>query len=196
MKRWYPVILFLMVAVFCIAAGNKSKGKSISFHLEGEETSSAKFVMPVKLGSEGRQYFFSKSPVFTSSDIDWFYPFTSEDGQSFGAAFRLNDHAALELKDLGRTSPGKLLAISVASASLQAIIIDRPVNDGIIVLWSGLTQAHLELFQKDFPHVDDVTGAAPAGNGATGNGATVYDSGPEFEMPKKKNPFQFKKNGE
>ncbi len=183
MKRWYPVLLFLVVVVFCIAAGNKSRGKAISFHLEGEATSSSKFVMPVKLGSEGRQYFFSKAPAFTSSDIEWFYPFTSEDGQSFGAAFRLNDRAALELKDMGRTSPGKLLGISVAGSGLQAVIIDRPVNDGIIVLWKGLTQAHLELFQKSFPHVDDVRGAQ----------TSATNSGPEFELPEKKNPFQFPK---
>lgn len=185
MKHWYPISFFLLVAVFCIAAGNKSKGKSISFHLEGEQTSSSKFVMPIKLGSEGREYFFSKAPTFTSSDIEWFYPFRSENGQSFGAAFRLKTRAALELKDMGRTSPGKLLGISVAGSGLQAVIIDRPVNDGIIVLWRGLTQEHLELFQKSFPHIDDVQGA----NSET----AATNSGPEFDLPQKKNPFQFPK---
>jgi|GEM_PF-411366 len=182
MKRPISTLFFLLAGMCCIAAGNKSKTKIISFHLEGSETDNPKFVIPVKLGSDYRQYYFSRIPSFTDSDIEWFYPFTSGDGQSYGAAFHLKSHAAAELKGLCLTHPGKLLGIRVSGAQFQAVIIDRPVNDGVIVLWQGLTQEHLTLFRKKFPHVDDFLGVSSA-----------TDSGPQFSLPKKKNPFQFKK---
>jgi len=165
-----------------MAAGNKPKGKFLSFHLEGEETDSEKFVMGVPLGSDQRKYFFRKIPEFTGSDVEWFYPFKSENGQSYGVAFRLNSKSAVKLNDLCRTYPGKLFGINVVGSLFKAVIIDRPSTDGIIVLWSGLTENHLTLFRTKFPHVDDFQG---------GNSQTT--SGPQFNLPKKNNPFKFPK---
>ena len=37
----------------------------------------------------------------------------------------------------------------------EAVMIDRPIDDGVVVIWSGLQQKHLQEFRKRFPHVDD-----------------------------------------
>ncbi len=148
-------------------AGTQSKLTIVSFHVEGEQSDNPKMITPVKLGAEHRQYFFSKIPSFTDKDIAWFYPFTAADGVSFGVAFRLKEHAATELKAITLTHQGKLLGLRCSDAPLQAVLIDRPIDDGVIVMWSGLQQRHLQEFRKRFPHVDDFQ----------------KKSGPQFALP-------------
>ncbi|MEM6278303.1 MAG: hypothetical protein AAF733_02415 [Verrucomicrobiota bacterium] len=166
---WFIALVAVALPMWCGAGGKKTKGLVVTFHVEAEETDNQKFVTPVKLGSEHRQYFFSKIPTFTDRDIKWFYPFTAADGVSYGAAFRLLDHSAVELKGVTLTNQGKLLGLRCSDAPIQAVLIDRPIEDGIIVVWSGLQQRHLEEFRKKFPHVDDIE----------------PDTGPEFAMPQR-----------
>lgn len=185
MKHGLIAALFCTIAVVCMGAGSKAKGYLVTFHLEGDETDSAKFVSPVKLGSEHRQYYFRKMPSFTDRDIVWFYPFVSEDGQSYGAAFRLADHKAQELTGITVANQGKLFGTRVMDAPLRAVIIDRPINDGIVVIWSGLSQNHVKLISTKITHVDKMTG--------TGNTVPSFDlpevsgntNGQEAPAPKK-----------
>lgn len=157
----------LFAGLLCMAAGKKSDMHLITFHVEGEQTDNPKFLTPVKLGTEHRQYFFNKVPSFTDRDIQWFYPFTAQDGVSYGASFRLKDHAATELRAVTLTNQGKLLGLRCSDAPLQAVLIDRPNDSGIVTIWGGLQQRHLKEFRKRFPHVDDL---GPA-------------EGPEFSLP-------------
>ncbi len=145
-----------LVGLLCLGAGTKTKGLVITFHLEGEESDSEKFVTPVKLGSEHRQYFFRKMPAFTSADLLWFYPFVAQDGQSFGAAFRLKDHKAQELTGLTTANQGQLFGTRIVGGPMSAVVIDRPINDGVLVMWEGLAQQHLQFINSQVPHVDQV----------------------------------------
>ncbi len=167
MRQWVVVTFFLFIGLVSIGAGNKTKGFLVTFHLEGEEAETEKFVTPVKLGSEYRQYFFRKMPAFSEKDIWWFYPFIAQDGQSFGAAFRLKDGKAEELSGISVENQGKLLGTRVLDAPLQALVIDQPVNDGVVVIWSGLSQDHLKAINAVIPHVDTLQG----------------QSTPTFELP-------------
>jgi len=168
MRQLVLSVILLFFGLVSIGAGNKTKGYFVTFHLEGEESETEKFVTPVKLGSEYRQYFFRKMPAFSDKDIWWFYPFIAQDGQSFGAAFRLKDGKAEELSGITVENQGKLFGTRVLDAPLQALIIDQPVNDGVIVIWSGLSQDHLKAINAVIPHVDTLQG----------------QSTPTFELPK------------
>jgi len=153
-------LLLLLVAASSgssFGAGQQSGRHLITMHLEGDETETTKFVTPVKLGTEHRQYFFRKIPEFTDRDIQWFYPFTAPDGVSYGAAFKLRQSAANRLRDVTLVNHGKLFALRCSDAMLQAVVIDRPIDDGVVVVWQGLQQRHLKEFRKRFPHIDDVT---------------------------------------
>jgi len=154
-RKIFLICSLLAISVWCPGIGKKYNLYLVTFHLEGDQTDNPKFITPVKLGKDHRQYFFSKIPCFTDKDIAWFYPFTSRDGASFGVAFRLKDHAAIELKAITLTNQGKLLGLRCSDAQLQAVLIDRPLDDGTVVVWEGLQQRHLEEFGKRFPHVDD-----------------------------------------
>lgn len=145
----------LTTALWCEGGGNQYKMYLVTFHIEGDDKDNPKMITPVKLGQEHRQYYFSKIPSFTDKDIAWFYPFTASDGVTYGAAFRMKEHAAVELKAVTLTNQGKLLGLRCSDAPLQAVMIDRPIDDGVVVIWSGLQQKHLQEFRKRFPHVDD-----------------------------------------
>lgn len=156
MRHRLLILLFLFAsAMWCHGIGKQYKLYLVTFHLEGEETDNPKMITPVKLGQEHRQYYFSKIPSFTDHDIQWFYPFSAADGVSYGAAFRMKEHAAVELKAITLTNQGKLLGLRCSDSPLQAVLIDRPIDDGVVVIWSGLQQRHLQEFRKRFPHVDD-----------------------------------------
>jgi hypothetical protein len=161
----------LATALLCLAAiplltsgGKKSESFVITFHVEAPAEEAPDFAAPIKLGTEMRQYYFKKVPEVTDRDIAWFYPFVSENGQSFGAAFKLKDKAMDGLKALSLTHQGKLLGARIANAPYSAVMIDRPIEDGVLVVWNGLDKTHLKAFEKKFPHVENSSGAAPKPN--------------------------------
>ena len=59
-------------------------------------------------------------------------------------------------------SHGNLIAANVQPISNREapdrayLQIDRPVSDGVIVIWQGFNEKHLRLFTQRFPHVRDL----------------------------------------
>ncbi|NNE93018.1 MAG: hypothetical protein HKN23_15340 [Verrucomicrobiales bacterium] len=144
-------------ACLCLtSSGKKAQKHVITFHLESDESHYPKFATPVKLGSQAKQYYFEIMPSVTEKDIDWFYPFVSKDGRTFGAAFKLQPSRARHLQGLTQENNGKLIGARVVGAQLSATMIDRPIEDGILVIWDGLGREQLMLFKKYFPHVEDL----------------------------------------
>lgn len=158
MRFGITAALLCAAGFLALGAGSKVKGLVVTFHLEGQEEETNKFVTPIKLGSEHRQYYFRKMPAFSDKDIAWFYPFVAQDGSSFGAAFRLNDHKARELNGLTIANHGKLFGTRVLDAPLRAVIIDQPVDDGVLVIWDGLSKNHIQLIGSKISHVDKILG--------------------------------------
>ncbi|MEO0446092.1 MAG: hypothetical protein AAF191_08455 [Verrucomicrobiota bacterium] len=120
----------------------------------------------VKLGNPAQQFYFTLTPVFTEQDVRWFYNFISEDGLTFGAAFKLHPQSAERLNLITKEPAfqGKLLAayvqpVTAQSPPVQSVVrIDRGVTDGVLVIWKGLTNEHLQILQRRIPHVREVSG--------------------------------------
>ena len=157
MKRRFAVLLLLPTLMLFMGNGKKAKSSLVTFHLEGSSDEAPKFSIPIKLGSEMRQYYFKRVPSLTDADIAYFYPFVSENGASYGVGFKLTPYGTETLKALTLTNQGKLLGIRVPNAPYSAVMIDQPVEDGVIVLWEGLTQDHLKAFEKKFYHIEDLS---------------------------------------
>ncbi len=156
MHRWFIILLILTPALLSIGAGKKAKPIIVSFHIEAAQEDGVKFSIPVKLGSQGRQYFFTRTPVFTEKDIAYYYPFMSKNGTTFGAGFKLKARAAEELKGVALSHQGKLLGIRIAPTHYSAVVIDRPDSPGVITVWEGLTQEHLKILDEVIPHAEKV----------------------------------------
>ena len=148
------------VALLCpllfTGAGNKSEAFLISVHEEATQDEVPKFAHPVKLGADAKQYYFKKVATFTDHDIAYYYPFISKDGQTFGAALKMKGKGTEGLKALSLTHSGKLLGVRFAPQTFSAIYIDRPVEHGTIVIWSGLSKSQIKQLGKRFPHADQV----------------------------------------
>ena len=156
MHRWFIITLVLLPSLLSIGAGKKTKPIMVSFHLEASLEDGPKFAIPVKLGSERRQYYFKRSPEFTEKDGAYYYPFMAKNGASFGVGFKLTPRATEELKGLALNFNGKLLGIRIGSSHYSAVIIDRPDTPGVITVWEGLSQMHLKTLDEIIPHAEKV----------------------------------------
>lgn len=156
MQRWFIITLSLVPAFLSIGAGKKTQAIVVSFHLEAPMEEAPKFAIPVKLGSQLRQYFFRRTPEFTEKDVAYYYPFMSKSGTTFGVGFKLTPKATEELKGLALNNQGKLLGIRIAPTHYSAVIIDRPDTPGVITVWEGLTQEDLKTLDKVIPHAEKV----------------------------------------
>ncbi len=164
MQRWLSIALTLLPALLCLGAGKKAKQIVVSFHLEAPAEEAPKFAIPVKLGSQMRQYFFRRTPEFTQKDVAYYYPFMAENGTTFGVGFKLTPKASEELKGMALNNQGKLLGIRIAPTHYSAVIIDRPDTPGVITVWEGLTQEDLKTLDEVIPHAETVIrpGGGPA----------------------------------
>ena len=158
--RTRAFLLTAAVALLCpllfTGAGNKSDPFLISIHEEATIDEVPKFAHPVKLGADAKQYYFKKVASFTDNDIAYYYPFISQDGQTFGVALKMKGRGTEGLKALSLTQPGKLLGIRFSPETFSAIYIDRPVDHGTIVIWSGLSKDQIKKLGKKFPHADQM----------------------------------------
>lgn len=156
MHRCFIIALVLIPSLLSVGARKKATPIIVSFHLEASQEDGPKFTIPVKLGSESRQYFFKRSPEFTDNDIAYYYPFMAKNGSSFGVGFKLTPRATQELKGLALNYHGKLLGIRIGSSHYSAVIIDRPDTPGVITVWEGLTQTHIKTLDEVIPHAEKV----------------------------------------
>jgi len=168
-------VLALLLPVLCVllttAAGDKSNAFLISIHQEASQDEYPKFATPVKLGADGKQYFFKKVASFTDHDIAYFYPFIAQDGKTYGVGLKLKGKGAAGLKALSLTDQGKLLGCRFSPQTFSAVVIDQPIDHGVIVIWSGLTQKQIKELGKKFPHAEEVQKAM--GGGAIAPAATA-----------------------
>lgn len=174
-STFFAALALAAIPLCLTAAGKKANTYLVTFHLEADKEDAPKFAVPIKLGSEKRQYYFSRVPEFTDDNILYFFPFIAENGASYGVAFKLKPTSAVGLKALSLKNQGKLLGARIPNAPYTAVQIDRPVDDGILVVWGGLSKAHLKAFAKHFPHVDQV-------RQALGQGA-VSDTDLKVDLP-------------
>ena len=165
-NRWWVIVL-LLLGVISMASSRKGTSVMLSFHLETSKEDWPKYAQAVKMGDPVQQYYFKLSPLITDSEIKWFSPFISADGVTYGCAFKLSQHGTniLQMTTSAPENHGKLMASNMQpldenGSSIRSYVqIDRRIDDGILVVWEGFSDAHLRVFAQRFPHVRDV---APA----------------------------------
>lgn len=163
MKSPFLSLSFAFIALLLMGSGKRESGSLVSMHIETSKDEYPKFAHAIKMGDPAEQFFFQTLPVLTDRDFVWFYPFIAED-KSYGTAFKLNKRGTDMLKSISLTPgySGKLMAVYVMplgkkEPAVQSYLqIDRPISDGIIVIWKGLSEKHLTVFAKQWPHVRDV----------------------------------------
>ena len=126
------------------AAGRKEPF-TVTFHVQGDVNEGG-FVQEDP--SLGAGIYFRKVPVVTHQQMRAFTPFLSADGVTYGAVFELNDVGAQRLATLQLTEQGKLLRAVVNGQPVDTLRVDSGGETGSIVIWRGLDEKMLKLFEK------------------------------------------------
>lgn len=161
---WFaPVMKFLTamsVALFCVclagnvlAGGNKGKKVNISFHIETEESDNPKMIFPQEV--MGKQRFFRRLPEVSSKDFIAFSPFPSDDQASYGVILQLKDNARRRLAAVTQISSGKWLVSQAFGRIVDNVLVEAPVDDGVIVIWKGLSIEEIGQMDETLPRIGE-----------------------------------------
>lgn len=153
--RLSELVLFVLFTL-CIpanAAGKKAPPASISFHLEGSAAEAPKFAREFNTLAGTR--YFRKVPEVSSKNIQACSPFPADDDRTYGMVFKLNAQGSKRLNEVTTMHQGKLLLSLVNGQPLGVVRIDKPVNDGILVIWTGITQQEVKLYDQIAPRIGE-----------------------------------------
>ena len=142
-KRFKLFLIFLLL-LFSISAKRRDSG-TISFHLESAESESQKNTVKVNINSKVHQVLIK--PIFKQKDIDGFYPFLTEKGESFGISFKLKKKAATELQTLSTVATGRKIFTVFGNDPIDFVVIDGPISHGYLTCWKGFNEKHIERFK-------------------------------------------------
>ena len=103
----------------------------------------------------GKEIYYSKSPEFTKDDIIAFQSFPSDDETSYGLILQLNKVATQRLANMSGANHGKFLLAMVNGTVRDAVLIDRSVNDGLLIIWQRLGAAEVRAADRIMPRIGE-----------------------------------------
>jgi preprotein translocase subunit SecD len=135
------------------AGGKKGDNAGISFHLETEEGGNPKMVFQQLVA--GKERWFTTTPEISTRDIASFSPFPSQDPGSYGVALQLDRRGSNRLGALTTANKDKFLVAVVNGRVVDAVIIDKQVSDGMMIIWKGVTLPEIKAFDKVKPRLGE-----------------------------------------
>lgn len=143
--------VWLLCCLSLLAGGKKDEELVVQFNLQGAETDGPKMSVPQEVA--GMRVFFRLSPEISTRDIESFRPFPADDGYSYGVMLKLNRTGAQRLAAVTNANQGKLLMARVNGRPLDVVSIDRTINDGVLVIWQGITTREIGMADKMMPRI-------------------------------------------
>ena len=141
--------LFLCTAALLCTGGAKKPTVELRIHGEGIAAEAPTFAFPSTL-LNGRETFLSRMPLITQREIHSVFPFAAADG-SQGVYLKLDNHGSGLLKQHTMERNGRLLAVFFNGRQVSNLVVDRPVNDGIVSIPRGLDSAEVEMLTAAYP---------------------------------------------
>lgn len=150
MKSCVAILLFALAVVLsppAQAAGKKNDKAVVSFHIQAEAIDNPKMIFPYKVGGETQ--YFRRMPEFHTKDIKSFAsgPSVHEDGE-FTVVFRLKRGAIQRLQAVTTANQGRWMAAQLNGRVIDCVMVDAPVEDGVLVIWNGVTAADVNTLEK------------------------------------------------
>lgn len=147
---------FTIMAAFALAPagfgiGKKETKASITFHMETEATDNPKMIFPQLTNGETR--FFRRMPDIGFKDVQSFNPFPSEVGEGYGIVIKLKGAATNRLAAITNANQGRWMISQINGRVVDGIMIDAQVNDGVLVIWKGVTLADIAVLDEDLPRI-------------------------------------------
>lgn len=146
-------LLSLTPGLSAHASGKKGEATGISFHLQADETDNPKMVFPQL--TNGKQLVFRRAPEVNTKDIAAFNPFPSQDGDGFGVVLQLKPVAKNRFAALSNAAVNRWMVAMVNGRIVDAVLIDKEVNDGFLVIWKGIGAAEIDAFDQKVPRIGE-----------------------------------------
>lgn len=141
----------LALAPAAFAAGKKENKASVTFHMETEGTDNPKMIFPQM--ANGQTRYFRRTSEISLRDVISFTPFPAEGGQGFGLVLKLKATAVNRLAAITAANQGRWLISQVNGRAVDGVMIDKPVNDGFIVIWKGVSDADIAILDEELPRI-------------------------------------------
>jgi hypothetical protein len=149
------VLLIASLAPTAFAGGKADNKVSASFHLETEASDNPKMMFPQQFG--GQTHYFRRMPEISTKDIVSFNPFPATGGDGYDLVFKLKGNAATRLAAITNANQGRWLVAQINGRIVDGVLIDREIDDGLLVVWKGATLADIHLFDKEMPRFGEGT---------------------------------------
>lgn len=150
--RSHVALVILLCTSLAWASGKKEVAR-VSFHIETEGTDNPKMIFPHEIF--GNQRYFRRLPEVSSNDFMAYSPFPSEDQASYGAVFQLKDNSRRRLAAVTSVNIGKWLVCQAFGRIVDGVMIDEVVDDGVIVIWRGLSLEEVQELDKALPRIGE-----------------------------------------
>jgi hypothetical protein len=146
-------VLALCPGLSAHAGGKKGEDSGISFHMQGDASDNPKMVFGQL--TNGQQMVYRRVPEFTTKDVAAFNPFPSQDGEGYGAVLQLKPSAKNRLAAITNANLNRWMLAMVNGRKVDAVLIDKQVDDGMLVIWKGIGAAEIEAFDKQVPRIGE-----------------------------------------
>jgi hypothetical protein len=154
LPRFATAILLAACAVLPLhASGKKGEAAGISFHLQADQTDNAKMIFPQDI--QGRHLVFKRVPEVITKDFAAFAPFPSRDGEGYGAVLQLKPGAKNRWSAVTSTSVNRWMIAMVNGRVVDAVMVDKQIDDGMVVIWKGIGQAEIAAFDQEVPRIGE-----------------------------------------
>ncbi len=143
------LIAMLAAATLLCTGGAKKPSVDLRIHAEGLAAEAPTFAFPAKL-MNGNEIYLARMPLLTQREVKAIYPFAAADG-SQGVYLKLDSHGSGLLQQYSMERSGRPLIVFLNSRQISNLLVDRPINDGIVCLPRGLSEDDIQLLSTVFP---------------------------------------------
>jgi hypothetical protein len=148
--------LVLGLAALLLAGGAKKPVIDVRVHALGNASEAPTFAFPATL-LNGTPVFLQRMPLVTQREVRAVYPFQAADG-TLGTYLQLDSHGTRLLQQHSMSRQGDVLVVLVNGRQISNLLVDRPINDGIISIPRGLVADDIEFLTSVFPVVGEEGG--------------------------------------
>ena len=135
------------------ASGKKGEPSGISIHLQGEENDNPKMI--IVLPTNGKNIPYRRLPEIVTKDIAKFAPFPSQDGEGYGVVLELKSGVKNRWAAITSANINRWVMAMVNGRAVDAVMIDKQITDGVIVIWKGIGEGEIAAFDEMVPRIGE-----------------------------------------
>jgi hypothetical protein len=145
------MMIVLAIAPAVYASGKKDNKCSVSFHMQTEAGDDPKMVFTQL--TNGKMLYFRRVPEFSLVNMVAFAPFPADIGEDYGIAFKVKGNLIGRLAAISNANQGKWMVSQINGRVVGGVMIDKQIDDGVLVIWKGVTLAEIALLDAALPRI-------------------------------------------